>query len=146
MEISNDALIQLFYSLVGLISVIFIVGSKLIAKLILKALDSRFKEMELKLEKNNLKRDKKDLEKDIKIKEDIANTIKDQLRNVIKDFNNSKDHAIKNLKHLIALFNQNIAYEYNKFEESSDKKIKEMQVIKEANGNKILSNIKKAND
>lgn len=131
MEISNDIIIQFFFSLCGLIIAVIVVCFKFFEKLI----TSRF-------EKSDLQRDKKDLEQDIRIKEDIKKEIKDsekrmtetikgELKEATEDFKKDKDHMLKNVKYTNDLMAESLKIEHDKIVTT---------------GNKILNNIRKAND
>ena len=126
-----------FYGVLGLLIAACIAMYRFFTKTQAQQLENTNLKLEIKIN-DVIKKEIKDSERR------MTEIIKEELKEAREDFNNSKDHAIKNLKHLIALFNQNIAYEYTKFEESSNKKIKEMQVIKEANDNKIANQNRKS--
>ena len=131
MELSSDIIIQFFFSLCGLIIAVIVVCFKFFERLI----TARF-------EKSDLQRDKKDLEQDIKVKEDIRKEIKDserrmteiikeELKEATEDFKKDKEHMLKNVKYTNDLMAESLKMEHDKIVTT---------------GNKILSNIKKAND
>ena len=108
MEISNDIIIQFFFSLCGLIIAVIVVCFKLFEKII----TGRF-------EKSDLQRDKKDLEQDIRTKQQIED-IKEALEKKI-------NHAIQNMKHTNNLLMQIIEDQDKKLNDQ-DKKLNDIKI------------------